>query len=159
MFFNHCRIPKRFQSLITKVGSIRMSHFCCIKRSIRLELSAAKYDINVYHVYFFHGYADDKLHSTGFYKKIRKKYTSGLRYWNVPVLVNSGTVLVYQYCLKMCYLRSLEDAGLIQELTILEHKIGLVLSNAHVPVSGTSSILFPKIFLGVSCVVHFTASE
>ena len=30
-----------------------------------------------------------------------KKYTSGPRYWNVPVLVNTGTFLVYQYCLKM----------------------------------------------------------
>ena len=32
---------------------------------------------------------------------LRKKYTSGPRYWNVPVLVNTGTFLVYQYCLKM----------------------------------------------------------
>ena len=73
----------------------------------------------------------------------RKKYTSGPRYWNVPVLVNTGTFLVYQYCLKMWYLRSLERAGVIQKLTILECKNGLVLSNTHVPVSGTSSILFP----------------
>ena len=73
----------------------------------------------------------------------RKKYTSGPRYWNVPVLVNTGTFLVYQYCLKMWYLRSLEQAGVIQKLTILECKNCLVLSNTHVPVSGTSSILFP----------------
>ena len=33
--------------------------------------------------------------------KFRKKYTSGPRYWNVPVLMNTGTFLVYQYCLKM----------------------------------------------------------
>ena len=76
--------------------------------------------------------------------KHRKKYTSGPRYWNVPVLVNTGTFLVYQYCLKMWYLRSLEQAGVIQKLTILECKNCLVLSNTHVPVSGTSSILFPK---------------
>ena len=73
----------------------------------------------------------------------RKKYTSGPRYWNVPVLVNTGTFLVYQYCPKMWYLRSLEHAGVIQKLTILEHKNGLVLSNTHVPVSGTWSIHFP----------------
>ena len=34
-------------------------------------------------------------------KIIRKKYTSGPRYWNISVLVNTGTFLVYQYCLKM----------------------------------------------------------
>ena len=75
----------------------------------------------------------------------RKKYTSGPRYWIVPVLVNTGTFLVYQYCLKMWYLRSLEHAGVIQKLTILEHKNGLVLSNTRVPVSGTWSLLFPKL--------------
>ena len=74
----------------------------------------------------------------------RKKYTSGPRYWNVPVLVNTGTFLVYQYCLKMWYLRPLECAGVIQKLTILERKNGLVLSNTRVPVSGTWSILFPQ---------------
>ena len=84
-----------------------------------------------------------------FYKIIQwKKYTSGPRYWNVPVSVNTGTFLVYQYCLKMWYLRSLEHAGVIQKLTILKWKNGLVLSNTHVPVSGTSSILFPiQLFL------------
>ena len=151
---------------------------------------------------------------------IWKKYTSGPRYWNIPVLVNTGTFFVYQYCLKMWYLRSLEHAGVIQKekvnfrsqilvrpsigeywntfgvpvlpenviftffrmcwcysednntvtqkwfsivqysctsiwdfkytfsiqkLTILERKNGLVLSNTHVPVSGTWSILFPSI--------------
>ena len=81
--------------------------------------------------------------------KIWKKYTSGPRYWNVPVLVNTGTFLVYQYCLKMWYLCSLEHAGIIQKLTILECENGLVLSNTHVPVSGTSSILFPKILLAL----------
>ena len=59
------------------------------------------------------------------------------------VLVNTGTFVVYQYCLKMWYSRSLECAGVIQKLTILEHKNGLVLSNTPVPVSGTWSILFP----------------
>ena len=68
---------------------------------------------------------------------LRKKYTSGPRYWNVPVLVNTGTFLVYQYCVKMRYLRPLERAGVIQKLTILEHKNGLVLANTRVPVSGT----------------------
>ena len=73
-----------------------------------------------------------------------KKYTSGPRYWNVPVLVNTGTFLVYQYCPKMWYLRSLEHASVIQKLTILEHKNDLVLSNTRVPVSGTWSLLFPN---------------
>ena len=77
-------------------------------------------------------------------RKRRKKYTSGPRYLNVPVLLNTGTFLVYQYCVKMRYLRSLERAGVIQKLTILEHKNGLVLANTRVPVSGTWSILFPK---------------
>ena len=35
------------------------------------------------------------------YLFIWKKYTSGPRYWNVPVSVNTGTFLVYQYCRKM----------------------------------------------------------
>ena len=71
-----------------------------------------------------------------------EKYTSGPRYWNIPVLVNTGTFLVYRYYLIMWYLRSLEPAGVIQKLTILERKNGLVLSNTRVPVSGTWSILF-----------------
>ena len=69
--------------------------------------------------------------------KIGKKYTSGPRYWNVPVLVNTGTFLMYQYCLKMWYLHSLECAGVIKKLTILERINGLVLSNTRVPVSAT----------------------
>ena len=76
-------------------------------------------------------------------KDKRKKYTSGPRYWNVRVLVNTGTFLVYQYCLKMWYLCSQECVGVIQKLTILECKNGLVLSNTRVPVSGTWSLLFP----------------
>ena len=64
-----------------------------------------------------------------FTRAVGKKYTSGPRYWNVPVLVNTGTFLVYQYCLKMWYLCSLEHAGVIQKLTILECENGLVLSN------------------------------
>ena len=66
-----------------------------------------------------------------------KKYTWGPRYWNLPVLVNTGTFLVYQYCRKMWYLCSLECASVIQKLTILEHRNGLVLSNTYVPVSWT----------------------
>ena len=74
-------------------------------------------------------------------------------------LVNTGTFLVYQYCLKMWYLRSLERAGCIQKQTIglLERQNGLVLSNARVPVSGTWSILFPKevvkflVFFSIFC--------
>ena len=72
-----------------------------------------------------------------------KKYTSGPRYWNVPVLVNTGTFYVYQYCPEMWYLRSLKRAGGIQKQTILERQNGLVLSNTCVPVSGTWSILLP----------------
>ena len=77
-------------------------------------------------------------------KNFRKKYTSGPRYWNVPVLVNTGTLLVYQYYPKMWYLHFSEHSSVIQKLTILEHKNGLVLSNTRVPVSGTWSILFPN---------------
>ena len=47
----------------------------------------------------------------------------------------------------MWYLCSLEHAGVIQKLTILECKNGLVLSNTCVPVSGTWSIPFPSIFI------------
>ena len=56
----------------------------------------------------------------------RKSYTQSPRYWNVPVLVNTGIFRVYQYCLKMWYLHSLEHASVIQKYTILEHKNGLV---------------------------------
>ena len=79
-----------------------------------------------------------------------KKYTSGPRYWNVPVLVNTGTFLVYQYWPEMWYLHYLERAGGIQKQTMLEHQNGLVLSNTRVPVSETWSILFPN-FFDVSC--------
>ena len=52
--------------------------------------------------------------------------------------------LVYQYCLKMWYLRSLDFTSVIQKLTIiLERKNGLVLSNTRVPVSRTFKIHFP----------------
>ena len=44
----------------------------------------------------------------------------------------------------MWFLRSLERAGVIQVVSILECKNGLVLSNTHIPVSGTWSLLFPK---------------
>ena len=44
----------------------------------------------------------------------------------------------------MRYLCPVERAGVIQKLTILEHKNGLVLANTRVPVSGTWSILFPN---------------
>ena len=47
----------------------------------------------------------------------------------------------------MWYLRSLERAGVIQKLTILEHQNVLVLSNTRVPVSGHLSILFPNILI------------
>ena len=59
-------------------------------------------------------------------------------YWNI---------FVYQYCLKIWYLHSLERAGVVQKLIILERKNGLVLSNTCVPVSGTQSILFPRYYL------------
>ena len=72
-------------------------------------------------------------------KTMGKKYTSGPRYWNVPVLGNSGTFLVYQYCLKMWYLRSFECARVIQKLTLLWSNI--------VQFSfGTWSILFQKMY-------------
>ena len=41
---------------------------------------------------------------------------------------------------------NLERDGVIQKLTILECKNSLVLSNTHIPVSGTWSILFPNYF-------------
>ena len=39
---------------------------------------------------------------------------------------------LYQYCPKMWYLHFSEHASVIQKLTILEHKNGLVLSNTHI---------------------------
>ena len=61
------------------------------------------------------------------------------------MLVNTGTFLVNQYCPKMWYLHSLENASVIQKLTILECKNSLVLSNTCVLVSGTYSTLFSSI--------------
>ena len=61
--------------------------------------------------------------------------------------MNTGTFLVYQYCLKMWYLHSLQHVGVIQKLSILERKNDLVLSNTRVPVSGTWSILFPCLLM------------
>ena len=84
---------------------------------------------------------------TGISQIFLENVYSGPRYWNVPVLVNTGTFLVYQYCLIMWYLCCLEHAGVIQKLTILDHKNGLVLSNTRVPVSGTWTILFPFPFI------------
>ena len=56
----------------------------------------------------------------------------------------------------MWYLRSLERAGVIQKLTILERKNGLVLANTRVPVSGTWSILFPFIpHFTLKCYFYF----
>ena len=40
-----------------------------------------------------------------------KKVSLGPWYWYVPVLVNTGTFLVHQYCLKMWYLWFLEHAS------------------------------------------------
>ena len=60
------------------------------------------------------------------------------QYWNilgVPVLPENVILTFFRH------------ASVIQKLTILEHKNGLVLSNTHVPVSGTWSILFPKKYL------------
>ena len=56
-----------------------------------------------------------------FEEKKENKYTSGPRYWTVPVLVNTGTFLAYQYCPKIWYLHYLESASIIQKLTILEY--------------------------------------
>ena len=57
-------------------------------------------------------------------------------------------ILEHFWCTSIAWkcdiLRSLERAGVIQNLTILERKNGLVLSNTRVPVSGTWSILFPR---------------
>ena len=92
---------------------------------------------------------------SGTYLTTGKKYTSGPRYWNVPVLVNTGTFMMYQYCLKMWCLRSLQRAGCIQKLTILERQNGLALSNTRVPVSGTWSILFPTTAIHLLIGWHF----
>ena len=56
-------------------------------------------------------------------------------YWNI-----SGVPVLPENVI----LRSLERADVIQKLTILECQNGLEMSNTHVPVSGTWSILFPK---------------
>ena len=55
----------------------------------------------------------------------------------------------------MWCLPSLERAGVIQKLAILERKNGLVLSNTRVPVSGTWTIRFP--FL--SCSLYLRGSK
>ena len=49
-----------------------------------------------------------------------------------------------------CDIYVLKRAGVIQKLTILEHKNGLVLANTRVPVSGTWSILFLRSFRQIS---------
>ena len=85
-----------------------------------------------------------KKKSCNFKNELIEKKINGKSKLQFPVLVNTGTFLVYQYCPKMWSLRSLEHASVNQPLTILEHKNGLVLSNTRVPVSGTWSILFPN---------------
>ena len=50
-------------------------------------------------------------------------FRSHCRYWTVPVLVNTGTFLVYQYYPKMLYLPFLERVSSIQKLTLLERKM------------------------------------
>ena len=59
-------------------------------------------------VSFFHRGGVDFKWNSPFCNKMHKsesnagkKHTSGPRYWDVPVLVNTGTFLVYQHCLKM----------------------------------------------------------
>ena len=64
-----------------------------------------------------------------------------------PSIGECWNIFFHQYCLKMWYLQSLERAGIIQKLTILERKNGLVLANPRVPVSGTWSILSPEFHL------------
>ena len=59
------------------------------------------------------------------------------------IMVNTGTFLVYQYYQKNV-IRSSESASVIQKPAILKCKIGLVLSNNHVLVSGTFSTLLPN---------------
>ena len=49
--------------------------------------------------------------------------------------------------------------GVIQNLTILELKNGLVLSNTRVPVSGTSSILFPVSFPTLTTFTYKTTKQ
>ena len=125
LFFKHVKLIVQHQTIVsvTETSSNMASTLCFMQCSTLKHLIYISYRPSL----LFSG----------------KKYTSGPRYWNVPVLVNTGTFLVYQYCLKMWYLRSLESAGVIQKFTILERKNGPVLSNTCVPVSGTWSILFP----------------
>ena len=58
----------------------------------------------------------------------QKKYTLGPRYWNVPVLANTETFLVYQYCpsLVYLYLLSIKQGGIRLKLTTLEQENGPV---------------------------------
>ena len=46
-------------------------------------------------------------------------YSLGLRYWNVPVLVNTGKFLEYKYSLKFHLFR---NTYVIEKLTMLECK-------------------------------------
>ena len=66
---------------------------------------------------------------------------------NRGIRMGKSILQVYQYCLKIWYLRPLQRAGVIQKVTILERKNGLVLANTRVPVSGTWSILFQRMNL------------
>ena len=74
----------------------------------------------------------------------KKSYTSGHSYyWNVQVLVNTGTFLVYQYCLKKWYLRSLERASIIQKHMILERENCLYIAQYSCTRIWDSKYLFP----------------
>ena len=76
-------------------------------------------------------------------KTKQKQNKKGKSILQVPDTGTSQYWWILEHYLKMWYLRSSEHTGVIQKLTILEHKNGLVLSNTCVPVPGTWSFLPP----------------
>ena len=80
-----------------------------------------------------------------------KNYTLSPRYGHVPVLLNTGTFLVYQYWPKMWYFHSSESAFVIQKFTILECKNGVILSMLVYQYSGTFSNVFISWFDQYQC--------
>ena len=89
--------------------------------------------LEIKHISLFNKYIK-KVEKVYFRSQILERSNIG-EYWNiygVPVLPEN---VIFMF---------LERAGVIQKLTIPEHKNGLVLSNTRVPVSETWSIPFPK---------------
>ena len=60
---------------------------------------------------------------------------------SIQFYINTGTFVVYGI---LVFLHGLGQASIILKLTILDKEYGPVLSNTHIPVSGSLSILFAQ---------------